>query len=234
MNVKAVLIKYTSFLLILIYIIFLFIDLNAKEINNQVALYLKYLTIVICFAITLFIGEEAVNTKDKRLVQGARFFTLIADFYLVILNNCELGIIAFCIVQSIYIIRHSIRCKVKMIRLLILIPIIFISVLIICGIKLQGLEKKLIILAVIYGLLLITSLYLALRTRSYLIGLGMFLFFMCDINVALYNIINRVPNSFLRGEFIIGFLIWLFYLPSQLLLTLSGFNRKFLKKVFQG
>jgi hypothetical protein len=183
---------------------------------------------------SLFIGSQGLNSKDKHLVQGTRFFTLIADFFLVILNNCEFGIAAFCIVQTIYIIRHSAMCKVKRIRLLFLVPINLILGFVVYQLKLQGLNKTLAVLVAIYGCLLITSLYLAFKTRQYIIGGGMVLFFMCDANVALYNIITRTQNSFSQAEFIIGFLIWLFYLPSQLMLTLSGFDSKFLKKVFQG
>jgi hypothetical protein len=182
----------------------------------------------------LFIGAEGINIKDKQLVQAARFFTLIADFYLVILNNCEIGIAAFCIVQTIYIVRYSAMCKAKRIRLLFLVPINLMLGLVVYQLKLQSLNKTLTVLAAIYGCLLITSLYLAVKTRQYIIGVGMVLFFMCDTNVALYNIITRTQNSFSQAEFIIGFLIWLFYLPSQLLLTLSGFDSKFLKKAFQG
>ncbi len=50
---------------------------------------------------------------------------------------------------------------------------------------------------------------------------------MCDLNVGLYNIVAGG-----NIKFFLGFLIWLFYLPSQLLLTLSGFKVQYLKKVF--
>lgn len=50
---------------------------------------------------------------------------------------------------------------------------------------------------------------------------------MCDVNVALYNIIGFIS---LTGKFInllydiSSISMWLFYLPSQVLLSLSGYK----------
>ncbi|MCL2351914.1 MAG: hypothetical protein FWC55_05210 [Firmicutes bacterium] len=50
-----------------------------------------------------------------------------------------------------------------------------------------------------------------------LITAGMCLFFLCDINVGLYNLTAGAPaNGLFRA------LIWVFYLPGQALLSLSG------------
>ena len=223
---KKVFIKYVSFLVVVIYIVFLYMDAITKNLGNQYSLYLKYSTIIFCFILSLLIGSEGCSERDKFLVQSARFFTLIADYLLVILNDCKYGILCFCIVQIIYIIRHSFIVKVKLYKLSLSAALVMvILIMLLERINLADLKKEIVMEGAAYGCILSLSLYIALRTKNYLICIGMLLFFMCDINVVLYNITK---------EFILGFLIWLFYLPSQLLLTLSGFKIEYLKQILKG
>jgi hypothetical protein len=223
---KKVFIKYVSFLVVVIYIVFLNMDAITKNLGNEHSLYLKYSTIILCFILSLFLGSEGCNNTDKFLVQSARLFTVIADYFLVILDDCKYGILCFCIVQIIYIIRHSFVVKVKLYKLSLAASLIMASLIMLLGrINLPDLNKEVVMEGSAYGCILLLSLYIALQTKDYLICIGMLLFFMCDINVALYNITK---------EFIHGLLIWLFYLPSQLLLTLSGFKNEYLKHIFKG
>jgi len=121
--------------------------------------------------------------------------------------------------------------------------LMFLSVTLILGIflfkkvRLTSFEEKLLFLAFIYAALLISSIYVAIRTiksskypkkSALLIAIGMSLFFMCDLNVAIFNLAETISINLFKDEYIrfySGFLIWLFYAPSQLLLTLSGSNK---------
>jgi hypothetical protein len=103
-------------------------------------------------------------------------------------------------------------------------------------INIKNIEGQLIKISFIYASLLISSLYCSLNTvknsfyplySALFIGIGMFLFFMCDLNVGLFNILKNSELNFLTG-----FLIWFFYAPSQLLLSFSGYNTDYLKQVF--
>jgi hypothetical protein len=226
LDYKKVFIKYVSFLVVVIYIVFLNMDAITKNLGNDYSLYLKYSTIILCFILSLLIGSEGCNNTDKLLVQSARLFTVIADYFLVILDDCKYGILCFCIVQIIYIIRHSFVVKVKLYKLSLAAALIMTSLIMLLGrINLHDLKKEVVMEGAAYGCILLLSLYIALQTKDYLICIGMLLFFMCDINVALYNITK---------EFTLGFLIWLFYMPSQLFLTLSGFKNEYLKHIFKG
>jgi hypothetical protein len=226
LDYKKAFIKYVSFLVIVLYIVFLNMDALTKNLGNEYSLYLKYSTIILCFILCLFIGSEGCNKIDKFLVQSARLFTVIADYFLVILDDCKYGILCFCIVQIIYIIRHSFVVKVKLYKLSLAAALIMTSLIMLLGrINLHDLKKEVVMEGAAYGCILLLSLYIALQTKDYLICIGMLLFFMCDINVALYNITK---------EFTLGFLIWLFYMPSQFLLTLSGFKNEYLKHIFKG
>jgi len=101
-------------------------------------------------------------------------------------------------------------------------------------IKPEKIDSGLFKIAIIYSVLLITSLLIALKSEG-LIPYALVLFFLCDINVALSHIFEAYPMSIgnIELSFITGFLVWIFYLPSQLLLTLSGFKNYSIAKINQ-
>jgi hypothetical protein len=229
-------IKISSIIIIVIYLVFLYIDFVSKYLRNIYSVGLKYSTIVFYFIISLLIGSNGYSKEDTRLVQLARLFNLIADYFLVISCDFNIGIFFFALVQITYIIRHSIMENKRYKNLIFFIIALMIALIALVNINITSIEKELIILAITYAALLVTSLYCAVSTisrgkypkkSSWIIALGMFLFFMCDLNVGLYNILRESDM-----KFFLGYLIWLFYLPSQLLLTLSGFNIDYLEKIF--
>ncbi|HCQ88645.1 MAG TPA: hypothetical protein DIU45_01360 [Clostridium sp.] len=93
-----------------------------------------------------------------------------------------------------------------------------------------------------YAICLIISIRKAIKVcknnlypypNKYMIAYGMILFILCDINVALYNVTEVTGISWTFIDIvhnITGLLIWLFYVPSQLLLSLSGYNFLLKKK----
>jgi len=233
---KSQMVKSASFLILFLYIGFLYLDILTKDLGNTTTLNIKYLIIIICLIISLTIGRDGHNKIDSTLVQIARFFTLIADYYLVILDNYKLGVFFFCIVQITYIIRHSFMEDKKYRNFMFLCLTLIIAIFLLNKVILSSFEEKLIFLGLIYGAVLISSVYAAIRTikcsrypkkSALLIAIGMSLFFMCDLNVAIFNLAENMSISLFNDEnirFYSGVLIWLFYAPSQLLLTLSGFN----------
>ncbi|MCY6356116.1 lysoplasmalogenase family protein [Clostridium sp. ZS2-4] len=207
--------------IILIYINFLMVDLQGGDSRM-----LKYISILLCFILSLFIRDRGNDKRDTRLLHEALFFTISADLNLVILNNFILGVSAFCIVQIIYIIRHSrnIFLNKRDIVLFLIEGIIVSRLVIMLNMRIYE-YKELYIIACIYSILLLTSVLMAFGTikrvfyskiNSYFITIGMILFLLCDINVGLYHI-GKI-------QYISGILVWLFYLPSQLLLSLSGYK----------
>ncbi|MCY6369176.1 lysoplasmalogenase family protein [Clostridium ganghwense] len=221
--------KYINFkntiilVIIFIYINFLIIDLQGGDPRL-----LKYVSILLCFVLVLLIGDRGIDKKDTILLQVALFFTTMADLNLVILKNFILGITAFCIVQIIYIIRHSRKIILNKSNFIVFLleSIVILGLVIMLNIPFYE-DKALYIVASIYSILLITSVYMAFGTikrgvyskrNSYFIMNGMVLFLLCDINVGLYHI-GKI-------QYISGLLVWFFYLPSQLLLSLSGYKMK--------
>jgi len=235
---KRLFIQLSLIACIFIYIIFLYIDAITKSLGSPYSIYLKYTIIIISFLITLLIGNNGYNRRDTILLQLSKLLTVIADYYLLIQDNFSLGIFFFCIVQITYILRHSFMEKKRYRNLIFLCTSIASSVFIFFRIKLEPLDNNLVLLALIYAALLVTSVYIGFSTltrsryskkSSYLIGIGMFLFFLCDINVGLNALIGETTlNNILtpKIKFLIGYLIWLFYAPSQVLLACSGFKSK--------
>lgn len=234
---KDKIIENIVYLAVGIYILVLYLDIFTRNLGNKYTLLLKYSIIVLCFLLSLFIGKNYITRRDKYLVLLARLLTLLADYYLVLLNNFKVGILFFCFVQIVYIIRHTANSKKPYLNIPAILFFHVLSVIFMLNLTIAGVDKSLVNLALIYLALLLSSLFCSVSTlsgnlykksESYLIAVGMFLFFLCDINVGLFNFIGNESAKFLTG-----FLIWFFYSPSQLLLSLSGFDGNYIKKLFR-
>ncbi|MFV3010540.1 hypothetical protein ACLD43_03920 [Clostridium botulinum] len=237
-NVNTNITKILVGLNLIIYLFILNIDFFKIKALYKYSTNIKFVSIVICFVITLFIGKNIYDKKDLFILRLALFFTVLADFNMLILEKFKLGILFFITVQSLYIIRHGrfkdvngkVRFKYKDIYLFVFYLFLFI---ILKRLNLFSKESTLLSMAFIYALLLIHSLIRAYGTFNNnffgkktckIISIGITLFFLCDLNVAFSNIsfyllsikhIENLENVFLP-------LIWFFYLPSQILLSLSG------------
>lgn len=179
------------------------------------------------------ININAVNNRDILLLQLGMFITVIADLCLVIFDFYILGIVFFSLVQITYSVRYTPKKrKATLINLFITFLCIgllyFISSLFIKEINI------LLPISLLYCICLLTSVIKSIKTfkskiyrypYNYRIVFGMILFLLCDICVALSNITVIYPltgHLIIRFHQISFFLIWVFYLPSQLLLSLSG------------
>ena len=185
---------------------------------------LKYISIVLCFLITLISNENVIHKRDINLLRLGMFFTLIADLFLVILDYHIAGVLIFCLVQMTYIIRYTEGRSNHIIRRLvggfILISISYFWI----NKYIMKLEY-LILIGFFYGICIFISIVKSIeagknnvypKLNKNMIIWGMILFALCDLNVALARI-ESIDNISSR-------LIWVFYLPSQVLLSLSGYK----------
>ena len=214
--------KLLIILTVLCYFSFLCIDLFRVDSLYNYASAIKYFSIILCFLNTSLIGKNGHDIIDTRLLQSALFLTLIADYFLLMTQYFIPGILVFCLIQIIYIIRHSRYSKFN-IKLFIMIALILVILSLIARKTSLNANILLVYLGTIYAFISFCSVFTALSTLKYkiypkntiiLIILGIGLLFLCDINVALYNLNHNNCLS--------GFLIWFFYLPSQLFLSQSG------------
>jgi len=209
------------------YLTFLYLDLSGSSMNHAYSASIKYFSVIMCFFNTIFITKKGHDKTDTVFLQFAMLLTISADFLLLFTDWFVAGIALFCLIQTAYIIRHSRFSKFNF-KAYAIIGLIFIALSSAFGL-LPVISGTLIYsLGTFYAFLSVCSIITAfslLKYRIYpfetsiFIISGLCLLFLCDINVALYNI-DIFSNS------ITGFLMWFFYLPSQLLLSLSGLKNQ--------
>lgn len=200
----------------------------------------KYLSSCLAFAVVWTTGEDRIDDRDIRLLRMAFAFLIAADFFMVALfpvlsalgrNPPEwintAGMVFFMAVQTCLIARHlrnsrslfagTRRAAVKnaAVELIILLAA---AIPVTAAVSAAG-KTALPVLAV-YGVYLLLSLYTAWGVfrrgfypplNQWLIALGMTFFFLCDLNVGLSGL-----NDFATT------LVWLFYTPALMMLSLSG------------
>jgi len=130
----------------------------------------------------------------------------LADYFLVLQNSHLPGVAVFCFVHVCYILRVQ-RDNIWL-GLLIIVPVI---------VGFLFYNGWLYALAGFYAMLFITNITVNIKWRKQnkaLVVTGLILFALCDINVAVYNFAPQFSLVFA--------LIWVFYLPSQFLLAISG------------
>lgn len=211
-----------AFVLIIgtLYVAFITIDIFFYA-RSLPANYLKFASIALCFLLAVNLCRTSSNKSDSRFIVGALIFTMIADIFLLFNLSHYVGILSFFIVQLIYQKRHNTRSFIfGMIIVVLTVPMTFMLPF-----------ERLHVAAGAYAILILTtfvSTFWALVPRFNLrcIRLGMILFILCDIHVALYN---QLPWGSSYYE-VSAVAIWIFYLPSQLLLALSTYHDQNLTK----
>lgn len=226
-------------IILILYILFLYMDVYNVEtiITSDV---IKYLCILLCFFLAILSTKnphiDKCNAVDMRLLVFGMFITIIADLCLIILDFFTLGVLLFTLVQITYSVRYTNKnIKVTLINFF----IIFIFIAFGYGIAILFIEEISILLPIslFYGICLLVSVIKAIKASNnnlytskskHMIVFGMVLFLLCDTCVALSNITMIFPLSgyiMTSLSAIASLLIWVFYLPSQLLLALSGNGR---------
>lgn len=195
---------------------------------------LKFISIILCFTIALLIGKDGLGNRDKLLLQIGLFLTVLADFCFLILNHYTSGIALFCLVQIIYYNRYRGGTVYRPPFIFIKFIIIFLSVMASYFIINLGPKKPefLYAIALFYAICLILATIEAIKTfknnlypsyNRHMIVIGMVLFLLCDASIAVFNIGQQFH---LPWHNIFALLIWIFYLPSQVLLSISGYQFK--------
>ena len=199
-----------------LYLAFLSLDLFLPGSGWDIPL--KYLSILLCFCFVLGTGQG----RDGLLMKTALGFTLLADLFLLVLDRWYLiGVACFCVVQLLYLTRIAGLQPEKLpLRLALRVLLALFALMIAWGLgALDGLTA----LSLFYFSQLICnaleSLSLGAPFRGF--ALGLFLFLGCDLCVGLQNLSAWFPAA---GGPLVEFArvgMWLFYLPSQVLISLS-------------
>lgn len=186
-----------------LYLWFLALDLTGAGGSMPI----KYASILLC-AVAALCGPR---TRDGRLCALALLLAAAADWFLLVQNaHYDVGVLLFCGVQAVYLMRlYAQRGKVH--RWLLPVRL--------TPLALFGLTDGLNALCAFYfcNLLLNCAESLSLRPRSpktVLFSCGLVLLTLCDVCVGAYNLGLFLPLS------AVG--MWLFYLPSQVCVVLSA------------
>ena len=176
---------------------------------------IKYAAILLC---GLFALLWAAFGGGDRLVAAAMLLTGGADTFLLELNvHYEAGLLLFCGVQACYFLRLYRTCGRSLwgLRLLLL----GLSLGALCIVDLW---EPLNLLALLYFTgfvcnILLSRVCAGKEMKCFAVGLCLFL--CCDLCVAAYQFPQMLPQAVF--EFVrVG--MWLFYLPGQVLIALSG------------
>lgn len=178
---------------------------------------LKMLGLILC------VVYAAVKFKDDPLLVLALGFTLLADTVLLINNISITGVFVFCIAQFF----HTARLKKTNPAFLIFYLAIITAVFFIA--TALGVDQM-YAAAGIYAYSLLSNLYFSVRwfferrsVASTCACAGFLLFLCCDLCVAMsYLSVTAVLPAFLHG--LGDYLAWVFYYPSQILISNSSFR----------
>lgn len=187
-------------------------------------IYLKYAGVLLCFAVSavmIYFNRDA----DAVINTAAMLFTVISDLFILVLDrHYEIGLVTFTAAHSIYLYRlYYGRVKRIWITLAVRAAVAATIIGVCCG--LFG-ANLLLVEASIYIVMLVGNAIEALimcnrGIKNVLFAIGLMLFVGCDICVGLDHGrmigVNIAANV---GRFI-QFMIWVFYLPSQVLIALS-------------
>lgn len=230
---------------LLLYAAFLIIDLTGG--SAVLSSYLKFLIIILCFCYALFQGKSA----DKSILFGMKtaiFLTLISDLFILILDYYYYGVLTFIFVQQLYGIRImmeryniEIEEEQKRLRRSFMLQLLLqaATMTIICIVlRRTGTElDDLLISSVFYFISIVTNVIRGIITavkkpknrELVLFVVGMTLFLLCDINVGLFNLsgyVTLTKDIYNVVYSLSSILMWTFYAPSQVLISLSTRQRK--------
>ena len=197
-----------------LYAAFLALDLTGR---GGASVPVKYDGILLCL---LFALACALRGGD-RLVPAALAFTAGADWFLLVRNdNYAVGITLFLCVQTVYYLRlrgHGTSAAWPLRAGLALAAGL--------GLYALDLASPLNLLAGLYFSQLLSNTVLAWTKKGQhwrIFAAGLTLFVGCDLCVGLFNVLSAA--SPLYPAVSVG--MWLFYLPSQVLIALSSIPEK--------
>lgn len=211
--------KTTTALLIIIALLYAaFLTMDLCLTNGSTSSMLKYCAVLLCLTIAVLSYKNPYSKQDCKALITAMLFTALADYLLLFTSKTTIGVMVFCIAHLAHIARIN-KSAFKAGVVIYLMAAVLLSALAAIGLTLPYLY----IACAIYVALILTATITAFRAdmpkrNLILIRTGMVLFVLCDICVALFNVLHA-GGMFYEAALL---LIWLFYVPSQISLALSA------------
>lgn len=235
---------------LVLYGTFLYLDLTDGSI--LISNLIKFSTVILCLLYVLFAKSEQGGTQ-LNLLRLALLFTVVSDLFILILDYYFYGVLTFIIAQQIYGIRLSyfylrkngsawLRDLSASFFILAGFQVMTSAVLILLLTWLGVRTDRLLIASVFYFISILTNVVRSIITTVRYPGIagiriftaGIILFLFCDINVGLFNLsgfLDVGEGLFKTVYAAASILMWAFYAPSQVLISLSSdINRQIQQK----
>ena len=205
--------------------IFLAIEQFEDFLNSDTADWIKYISIISCFLVSFL----SIKTKKGYFVIAGLAFTLVADYFLLILDEYYvLGISAFIITQAMYFL--YIKPKHWKISLVIRFGVYgLVAVLLPLAFKVKEASAFLAAFYFINLVMNAVDAYISKDKALLMFAIGLTFFIGCDLFVCLYNIKDYVTISSNLIKTILKFGLigsWVCYIPSQTLISISPLFRE--------
>lgn len=192
-------------------------------------------SVIIAGVILSLIFTIKLKNKLYYLIFLAQIFTLIADTFLVIVDDYYIvAMFSFCFVQLFYYlyILLSTNQKDKYHKIFLYIRLISIILLSIISVIVVEFDLLVIVSLVYFSQLFFNTIEsLFTFKQNPFLSIGLFLFMLCDICVGFYNLVDIFDIASTSIIYKIAYakvdLVWIFYHPSQVILSLTAFlNQK--------
>ena len=197
--------------------------------------YLKYAGVLLCLAFAAamiyFYGKDAV------VLSCALVFTAISDYFILVIDTYyEIGVTTFFVAQAIYLYRLYAdrlnnfitlgKLKIRVIYITLAARAVIAAAIIIVLAVTSSINYLLIIIPIYFVMLVANCVdaFIICRRgwKNALFAVGLLLFVCCDICVGLHNA-QMLDLDLPRGLLLfVQYAIWVFYLPSQVLIASSA------------
>lgn len=204
----------------------LYLAFMALDFTNQfghISNCLKYSSILCCAFLSVLRFFLAKRSRFHAYLAIALCFTAVSDYFLLFSSNYIPGLVSFCVVQTAYLGLITYSSLQKPVRFHLTVRIITALIL---GVALFLLTKESLAFLLplsLYAVSFIANIVLSCKAHLRQLSIGLILFALCDINVFLFNLSDYIflPDAFITFfNSCSGILMWLFYLPAQVILTL--------------
>ena len=184
---------------------------------------LKFAFVASCLVIAIASYMFCNSKRDWAWLVGGLGFTVGADYFLILHNLHIPGVAVFCFAHACYIGRSRCLRVSGMIGLF-----LFVAIAVFAGLFLDSI----FVLASLYACLFAANIFVNIlafkrphlpKRNHALMLVGLCLFALCDVNVMLVNLPFYLGIYFSVEIYNFAhLLIWVFYLPSQLVLAVSS------------
>lgn len=211
--------------------------LDITGILGDVSGIIKFVGILDCFVMAVYIAASN-RAKISLFISLSLAFTVVADFFLIFPGrDIRPGLLSFIFAHIIYLCIIE-NFKIKRILPELVIRFGIASVVTIPVSRVAGFDYLSVYLMALYGTTFVMNYISCIlkvidryqgRPESLkhkeeipnsflrLLFVGLSLFILCDINVALFNVVKEGVVYYVSSV-----LMWVFYLPSQVLLVLAS------------